>query len=77
MSTFTHRANDALDTTSHSPAWRRWAALATLMLPVLLVAIDNTVLNFALPFSTADSPTATFGRSAPVAMEVAMALPVS
>lgn len=49
MSTFTHRANDALDTTSHSPAWRRWAALATLMLPVLLVAIDNTVLNFALP----------------------------
>jgi Arabinose efflux permease len=28
---------------------RRWVALATLMLPVLLVSIDNTVLNFALP----------------------------
>ncbi|SED65724.1 MFS transporter [Ruania alba] len=27
----------------------RWAALVVLMLPVLLVAIDNTVLNFALP----------------------------
>lgn len=29
--------------------WREWAALATLMLPLLLIAIDNTVLNFALP----------------------------
>jgi DHA2 family multidrug resistance protein-like MFS transporter len=28
---------------------RGWAALAVLMLPVLLVSIDNTVLNFALP----------------------------
>lgn len=28
---------------------RRWFALAALMLPVLLVSIDNTVLNFALP----------------------------
>ncbi|WP_369826757.1 MFS transporter [Cryobacterium sp. Y11] len=28
---------------------RRWWALAVLMLPVLLVSIDNTVLNFALP----------------------------
>lgn len=28
---------------------RRWVALIVLMLPVLLVSIDNTVLNFALP----------------------------
>ena len=28
---------------------RRWWALGVLMLPVLLVSIDNTVLNFALP----------------------------
>ncbi|GAA1738048.1 MFS transporter [Isoptericola hypogeus] len=31
------------------PAWRRWTALVVLMLPVLLVSIDNTVLSFALP----------------------------
>lgn len=29
--------------------WRGWVALAVLMLPVLLVSIDNTVLTFALP----------------------------
>jgi MFS transporter, DHA2 family, multidrug resistance protein len=29
--------------------WRAWVALATLMLPVLLVSVDNTVLSFALP----------------------------
>ena len=28
---------------------RRWAALAVLMLPVLLVSIDNTALSFAVP----------------------------
>lgn len=28
---------------------RRWLALATLMFPVLLIAVDNTVLAFALP----------------------------
>lgn len=28
---------------------REWAALAALMLPVLLVAVDNTVLSFAMP----------------------------
>lgn len=28
---------------------RQWAALAALMIPVLLVSIDNTVLSFALP----------------------------
>ncbi|WP_233198425.1 MULTISPECIES: MFS transporter [unclassified Cryobacterium] len=37
---------------------RRWWALAVLMLPVLLVSIDNTVLNFALPaISEATRPT--------------------
>jgi DHA2 family multidrug resistance protein-like MFS transporter len=29
--------------------WRGWVALAVLMLPVLLVSVDNTVLSFALP----------------------------
>ncbi len=29
--------------------WRSWAALTVLMLPVLLVSVDNTVLSFALP----------------------------
>ncbi|MFB0833839.1 MFS transporter [Arthrobacter halodurans] len=36
---------------------RRWAALAVLMFPVLLVAVDNTVLSFAVPaLSTALAP---------------------
>ena len=39
---------------------RRWIALAVLMLPVLLVSIDNTVLTFALPqISEALRPTGT------------------
>lgn len=33
---------------------RRWAALAVLMLPVLLISIDNTVLSFALPAISSD-----------------------
>lgn len=38
---------------------RDWAGLAVLMLPVLLVSIDTTVLNFALPqIARALSPTA-------------------
>ncbi|SFN50760.1 MFS transporter [Mycetocola miduiensis] len=43
-------------TLAHSPEHpsvrvgrRGWVALAVLMLPVLLVSVDNTVLNFALP----------------------------
>ncbi|CAH0124933.1 Antiseptic resistance protein [Microbacterium oxydans] len=37
---------------------RGWAALVVLMLPVLLVSVDNTVLSFALPeISIALSPT--------------------
>ena len=40
--------------TARSP----WAALAVLMLPVLLVSVDNTVLSFALPaISEALAPT--------------------
>jgi len=36
---------------------RQWAALVVLMLPVLLVSVDNTVLSFALPeISTALQP---------------------
>lgn len=34
--------------------WRGWAALVVLMLPVLLVSVDNTVLSFALPEIAAD-----------------------
>ena len=33
---------------------RDWAALAVLMLPTLLVAVDNTVLSFALPSISRD-----------------------
>lgn len=40
----------ALETTAPGRATRAtWAALAVLMLPVLLVSVDNTVLAFALP----------------------------
>lgn len=39
---------------------RAWFALAVLMLPVLLVSVDNTVLSFALPEIARDlAPTAT------------------
>lgn len=39
---------------------REWAALAVLMLPVMLISIDNTVLTFALPqVSSALEPTGT------------------
>ncbi|MCA4133798.1 MFS transporter [Arthrobacter sp. M4] len=36
-------------TTLSSASWRDWSALALLMFPVLLVAVDNTALTFALP----------------------------
>lgn len=40
--------------------WRGWAALVVLMLPVLLVSVDNTVLSFALPQISLDlAPSAT------------------
>ncbi len=35
--------------TAERAGWRAWVALAVLMLPVLLVSVDNTILNFALP----------------------------
>ena len=42
-------------TTASTRAGRReWAALVVLMLPVLLVSIDNTVLGFALPAIASD-----------------------
>ena len=41
-------------------AARRWAALAVLLLPVLLISVDNTVLSFAVPaLSAALAPTGT------------------
>lgn len=33
---------------------RRWVALVVLVLPVMLIAVDNTVLGFAIPELTAD-----------------------
>jgi DHA2 family multidrug resistance protein-like MFS transporter len=43
------------DTTTRVRATpRQWAGLAVLMLPVLLVSIDNTVLSFALPHIARD-----------------------
>jgi len=36
-------------TSAPTPARHRWWALAVLMLPVLLISVDNTVLSFALP----------------------------
>src|SRR4030095_7523590 len=44
--------------TSRAPR-RAWFALVVLMLPVLLVSVDNTVLSFALPAISRDlAPTA-------------------
>ncbi|WP_405376200.1 MULTISPECIES: MFS transporter [unclassified Microbacterium] len=37
------------DASGTRQGWRGWAALTVLMLPVLLVSVDNTVLSFALP----------------------------
>ncbi|MDP9983380.1 DHA2 family multidrug resistance protein-like MFS transporter [Pseudarthrobacter oxydans] len=43
--------NLAAGTSNTAPRapWRDWLALALLMFPVLLVAVDNTALTFALP----------------------------
>jgi DHA2 family multidrug resistance protein-like MFS transporter len=52
------RASSTVGTPSRAGT-RQWAALVVLMLPVLLVSIDNTVLSFALPeISTALRPSA-------------------
>ncbi|WP_240930562.1 MFS transporter [Isoptericola sp. BMS4] len=54
------RRTPTAGTPDRSPAWRRWTALAVLMLPVLLISIDNTVLSFALPqISVALAPSGT------------------
>src|SRR4051794_31568377 len=37
-----------------TPGVRRWLALAALTLPVLMIAMDNTVLTFAVPTLSAD-----------------------
>lgn len=60
MST-THTITAAAAATPPTRAGKRsWLALAVLMLPVLLVSIDNTVLSFALPqLSLALSPSST------------------
>ena len=49
-------SNTSLTTSSVTSAairprapWRDWLALSLLMFPVLLVAVDNTALTFALP----------------------------
>jgi DHA2 family multidrug resistance protein-like MFS transporter len=48
------------DAAGRRVGWRGWAALVVLMLPVLLVSVDNTVLSFALPDIALDlAPTST------------------
>ncbi|WP_345714088.1 MFS transporter, partial [Kineococcus glutinatus] len=59
MSTTTHPTTDAPGATPRAGA-RGWTALAVLVLPVLLVAVDGTILAFALPeISAALRPSAT------------------
>ncbi len=48
------------DSATGKVSWRGWLALVVLMLPVLLVSVDNTVLSFALPAISIDlAPTST------------------
>lgn len=50
-------ASDDVETHAPRAGAKGWAALVVLMLPVLLVSVDNTVLSFALPeISMALSP---------------------
>jgi hypothetical protein len=46
-------------------------------MPLEIVLATSVEMNAPARFSTADTPTATFGLSAPVAIEVAIALAVS
>ncbi|GAB2887444.1 MFS transporter [Nocardioides pacificus] len=48
----TARPRTSQPRTTQPGAGRRWAVLAVLMLPVLLVSVDNTVLSFAVPAIT-------------------------
>ncbi len=68
MTTIDPRFDDARPSSPHASALpevppvraglREWCALAVLMIPVLLVSVDNTVLSFALPsISTELRPT--------------------
>lgn len=45
----THTADSTHEPIMPRAGRRQWAALVVLMLPVLLISVDNTVLNFALP----------------------------
>ncbi len=70
MTNTTQPATQPIERTTHAAARidpgrapraprRAWVALAVLMLPVLLVSVDNTVLSFALPAISRDlAPTA-------------------
>lgn len=49
----TTAATPRIDTAPRA-GWRAWAALGVLLLPTLLVSIDNTVLSFALPAISLD-----------------------
>src|SRR6476659_140591 len=59
-STIQPRAVSHVTVSPHRAGVREWTALAVLLLPVLLVAVDATVLSFALPsISEALNPTGT------------------
>ena len=45
---------DTIDGAAAPADPRRWLALVVLVLPVMLIAVDNTVLGFAVPSLTAD-----------------------
>lgn len=47
-------ASSAATASSAKATPRQWVALVLLMLPVLLISVDNTVLSFALPAITRD-----------------------
>ncbi|MEO5316378.1 MFS transporter [Pseudarthrobacter sp. CC12] len=49
MTTSIRPASLQRDSSAMRPPWRDWLALGLLMFPVLLVAVDNTALTFALP----------------------------
>ncbi|XAS68389.1 MFS transporter [Micrococcaceae bacterium Sec5.7] len=49
MTTSAAITNNSSDTPGRKSSWRDWLALGLLMFPVLLVAVDNTALTFALP----------------------------
>jgi len=54
----TTATNETVEAEAPGAGARAWTALAVLMLPVLLVSVDNTVLSFALPeISLALAPT--------------------